>query len=74
MAYDVGGIPEVVKPGETGWLVHSGDEAGFEAAIQEVLHDRNLDGIKGNAFNLVIREFDNQVIAKRFLDVYQKMV
>jgi len=73
VAYDVGGIAEVVKPGKTGWLLKAGDEAGFVAAVQEVLSSTKLDTIKDNAYNLVVTEFDNSVVAKRFLQVYQKM-
>lgn len=74
IAYNVGGISEVVKDGETGWLVKAGDETAFVAAIHEVLHSDTLEAIKENALNLVINEFDNCVIAKRFLEVYEKVI
>jgi glycosyltransferase involved in cell wall biosynthesis len=32
----VAGIPELVRPGETGWLVPAGDAAGLGAALREV--------------------------------------
>jgi glycosyltransferase involved in cell wall biosynthesis len=37
VAYDVGGISEVVKNNETGWLVNAGDEDGFVRATKEVI-------------------------------------
>ncbi len=74
VAYNVGGISEVVKPGETGWLVKAGDEDGFVRAISEVLQSTNLEGIKDNAYNLVVSEYDNRVIAKRFLEVYESLM
>ncbi len=73
IAYDVGGISEVVKSGMTGWLVKAGDEAGFVSAVLEVLHADNLEEIKDNAYNLVVNEYDNRVIAKRFLEVYKRV-
>jgi len=74
VANDVGGISEVVKPGITGWLVKAGDEAAFVRAVEEVLQKPNLDNIRNNAYTLVRHEYDNRVIAERFLKVYEKLI
>jgi glycosyltransferase involved in cell wall biosynthesis len=39
VATSVGGIPEVVKPGETGLLVHYGDSKALSGAVVELLND-----------------------------------
>lgn len=39
VATDVTGIPEIVRDGETGWLVHQGDVAGLAVALREMLED-----------------------------------
>jgi L-malate glycosyltransferase len=84
VAYDVGGISEVVKNKETGLpaeghfspkvglLVRAGDEEGFVKAVQEVLAlpKEALQQLTENAHQLVVREYDNTVIAQRFIDVY----
>jgi glycosyltransferase involved in cell wall biosynthesis len=76
VAYDVGGISEVVKDRETGFLVKAGDEEGFVNAVQEVLSmsPETVKQISDNACQLVVREYDNKVIAKRFVEVYAKVV
>ncbi|QOI97872.1 MAG: glycosyltransferase [Flammeovirgaceae bacterium] len=74
VAYNVGGISEVVKPQETGWLVEKNDEAGFIEAVVEVLEGSNVERITDNAFNMVVNDFDNRVIAKRFEKVYKEVV
>jgi glycosyltransferase involved in cell wall biosynthesis len=72
VAYDVGGISEVVKNKETGLpaeghfspkvglLVKAGDEEGFVKAVQEVLTlpKEALQQLTENAHQLVVREYD----------------
>jgi L-malate glycosyltransferase len=76
VAYNVGGISEVVKDRETGFLVKAGDEEGFVKAVQEVLSmsSGELQQITDNAHELVVREYDNKVIAQRFVEVYNSIV
>jgi L-malate glycosyltransferase len=76
VAYDVGGISEVVKSNETGWLVKAGDEDGFVKAVQEALSmsQQELQQITDHAYELVVREYDNKVIAKRFVEVYTTVI
>jgi L-malate glycosyltransferase len=76
VAYDVGGISEVVKPGETGWLVKAGDEGRFVKAVQEVLTmpKAELQQLTEKAHQLVVKEYDNRVIAKRFVEVYNTVL
>ncbi|HWT83667.1 MAG TPA: glycosyltransferase family 4 protein [Candidatus Methylomirabilis sp.] len=40
VASDVGGTPEVIRPGETGWLVPPGDPEALAGALEEALADR----------------------------------
>lgn len=75
VAYDVGGISEVVRSGATGWLVPKGDEAAFEAAVGEVLGGgASVDTIVDGAHAQVLERFDNRVIAQRFETVYQRVI
>lgn len=39
VASNVGGIPEMVTPGETGWLVAAGDETALAGRLADVLSD-----------------------------------
>jgi glycosyltransferase involved in cell wall biosynthesis len=73
VAYDVGGISEIVKPGETGWLINKNDEEGFVNAVVEILAGKNVDKITETAYNLVVNEFDNKSIARRFETVYREL-
>lgn len=72
VAYDVGGVSEVVENNRTGWLVKKGDENSFYKCILEVLeHDEaSLARITNNAYELVCEKFDNSSIVNQFLAVY----
>ncbi|GGW87208.1 glycosyltransferase family 4 protein [Salegentibacter mishustinae] len=72
VAYNVGGIREVVISGETGWLVTKNDEEGFVESLLEIL--TNQSKIKkrvSQAKLMVSKNFMNKVIADKFLDCYK---
>lgn len=73
VANAVGGISEVVKPGETGWLISVGDEPGFARSIEEMLRSEKRIRIIENAHQLVIKDFDNKLISQKFLEAYKKI-
>jgi L-malate glycosyltransferase len=75
IANNVGGISEVVKNHETGWLVNKGDEAGLLSAVLACLGDaKKAKLITNTAYQMVTRSFANSVIAERFEHVYQQIV
>jgi L-malate glycosyltransferase len=76
IAYNVGGISEVVKNNETGWLVEAGDSEAFINAVSDVLssQSQDLNGITSNAKNLVLKNYHIDHIAKKFEAFYSKFV
>jgi glycosyltransferase involved in cell wall biosynthesis len=76
IAYDVGGIPEVVKSGETGWLVPGGDSAAFAQTILECLslQDEARKIITDNAKKLVEEKYQIGKIAEEFEGLYRELL
>jgi len=75
IAYNVGGISEVVRTGETGWLIPKDDEAGFADAIRDLLNSpEKTAALTGNAFELVSTQFVNAYLAEKFAAEYRKVI
>ncbi|KAG0757572.1 hypothetical protein G6F22_019915 [Rhizopus arrhizus] len=50
VASDVGGLPEIITPGRTGWLAASGDVAGYVDCIMQIRNDpRQAEDIVASA-------------------------
>jgi glycosyltransferase involved in cell wall biosynthesis len=72
IASRVGGLPEVVVDGETGYLVEPGDTGELHARISEVLQNRSLARRLGeNARDLVTARFTWDDCARRCLEAYE---
>jgi L-malate glycosyltransferase len=76
VAYGVGGIPEVLKTGETGWCISPGDQQEFLAAIQEVisLDSASKNQILENAHQLVTSTFTLNQVARQFEEFYLQIL
>jgi glycosyltransferase involved in cell wall biosynthesis len=73
VANNVGGIKEVVKNKETGWLIDKNDEIDFLEALNKCLLIDN-DMVKDNAYKLVTKKYSNEAIAVKFSEFYQKII
>lgn len=74
IAFNVGGIGEIVKDGETGYLTPKGNEALFaENVIQAIQNRENSEMLAEKAYKLVTREYMNAEVAKAFLNIYQTL-
>ncbi|NNT72558.1 glycosyltransferase [Flavobacterium sp. IMCC34852] len=69
VAYNVGGISEVVQNLITGFLVPKNEEAIFVTAMHQALTE-NKEVLLKNAFDLVNDKYSNVTIAKQFESVY----
>ncbi|MBQ9458938.1 MAG: glycosyltransferase [Oscillospiraceae bacterium] len=74
-AFDVDGVSEVVRNGETGLLVPAGDTRALAAAIERLADDAPLRRTLGqNGQNLVRRRFTADVMARSIEEIYERML
>jgi glycosyltransferase involved in cell wall biosynthesis len=75
VASDVGGVPELVVDGETGFLVPPGDPHALAAAIERLLDDPDLRRRLGAAGRLRVSEhFDLASARRAHLDLYRTLL
>ncbi|HEY2784043.1 MAG TPA: glycosyltransferase family 4 protein [Fimbriiglobus sp.] len=72
----IAGIPELVRPGENGWLVPAGDETALAAAIAQVLDapPDQLARLGQAGADRVARDHDIRTEARKLLDLIESSV
>lgn len=72
IATDVGGIPEIIKHGETGILIPSGNHEKLLNTINDLLNDNELiEQLTKNAFKFIIENFTWDVLLSKYVKLYQ---
>ena len=75
IAYNVGGIKEIVENGKTGWLIEKNDEFGFKDALEIVLGNPNRNSIIiETAKKIATDQYSNDKITDRFLSCYEAVI
>jgi len=75
VGFDTGGIPDMVRPGETGWLAETGNVRALRQAIEQALADdaaREQRGQRGRA--VVENEYTLERQARRYRRLYEKLL
>jgi glycosyltransferase involved in cell wall biosynthesis len=75
VAFDVGGVNEAVRVGETGLLVKLGNVGGLADAVIRLLSDENLRqkmGVNGRKF--VLENYTWDICAEKMLSVYRELL
>jgi glycogen synthase len=75
LATRAGGLPDKVRPGETGWLVAPGDPASLAAGLDEAAHARGAWTAMGEAGRrLVESTFDWPVVEGALRSIYEELL
>jgi glycosyltransferase involved in cell wall biosynthesis len=74
VAFDGGGVAEVLDPGVTGMLVAAGDATAFGEALARMCLDRDGRARMGGAARTRCRDlFDIPKVAREYEDLFLKM-
>ncbi|WP_422123402.1 N-acetyl-alpha-D-glucosaminyl L-malate synthase BshA [Planococcus sp. X10-3] len=72
---NVGGIPEVIEPGQNGYLVELGDTEQASKYGVEILTDKTLAAhLRAGAIDTVTSKFHSSRILKEYEDLYERLL
>ena len=75
VAFDVGGVSDLVRHEETGLLVPAEDVGGLRAAIERLLRDDAFRHRLGaRAREVAEAEFSDRRVAARYMTLYEELV
>src|SRR5262249_14187929 len=75
LGFRIGGVPEMVRPGQTGWLAQEVSAAalarGLDAALQDLAQGVDL---RPSCRAVAEAEFDDAVQAQRYLQLFRSLL
>jgi glycosyltransferase involved in cell wall biosynthesis len=75
VSFKVGGVPDLVRPGVTGYLANPEDIKDFQDGILELIEDTALRAQMGqNCREIALQEYSLDLQIRRYLDLYEQML
>jgi glycosyltransferase involved in cell wall biosynthesis len=75
VGFDTGGIPDMVRPGETGWLAETGNVRALRQAIEQALRDeREREQMGARAREVVEEEYTLERQAQQYTNLYEDIL
>ncbi len=74
VASEVGGIPDLVKHGETGYLVRPADEKALARGIKKLLHDPERARQMGQRGKEYCKQFSLEAMIQKLDDLYSGLI
>ena len=74
IAFNIGGLPDIVEHQKTGYLAKPFDTNDLAQGIDWVLNTENYSELCKNARDKTLKEFDNKIVAKKYIDLYEKIL
>ncbi len=74
VSFSVGGVPEMIENNKNGFLTTMKDSDGLAMSIHKALFHPDINSIKNNARNSVVKNYSNEVIAEKYLNLYRSLL
>lgn len=73
VGFDIGGNSDMIEHKLNGYLVKPFGTSGLASGIEGILNSPDYDKLCQNAREKVLREFDNVVVAKKYIALYEEI-
>lgn len=73
ISFSVGGVPEMISHRKTGFLATTKNSESLANGIYEILMSPDMPILKENARQAALINYSNQVIAKKYMELYQSI-
>jgi len=75
VAFKIGGMPDMIDHGETGWLAHPFDQKDLAQGIAFVIEDVcRREEMGRRAREKIVREYADNIVARRHMDLYEEIL
>ena len=74
VGFRTGGVPEMIEHKHSGFLAEGRNALSLATGIYETLFLLDVDEISRNARQKVLDEYSQDVVAKQYVDVYEKLL
>ena len=74
VAFDIGGNKDMVTHMKNGYLATPFDTQDLKNGINFILNHKNYNSISNNARNKVLKDFDSEIVATRYIELYKSIL
>jgi glycosyltransferase involved in cell wall biosynthesis len=75
VSFDTGGVPDLVRPGITGYLAQPENVEDLCSGIVQMLRDKEkLQQMRHNCRNIAVEEYSIELQSTRYINLYRKIV
>jgi len=74
VAFNTGGLPEMIDHLQNGYLAEFKSAAEFAEGIFEILYSDSEKNLSVNARNKVLENYNNEKVARQYIEVYKSLV
>jgi glycosyltransferase involved in cell wall biosynthesis len=75
VSFNVGGVPDLVRPNQTGYLAEAENPQDFSQGIVQLLEDSSLrEKMSQNCRAIALEEYPLELQAKRYVELYRQIL